>query len=748
MRKIYFLFLILGLFWTNPNGVSAQEIITEVIHSAGPAKAKHHQAQQLKTDYELKLSQEEVQYYQKSEPNESTQSTEGIDETVSLQVNLIYPSGTYSPSFVVVFKEEENSQSEMIGDANTVTFEVTPGVYDVLVQSMRMSDRKFAFSFKELINVTEDTIVNIDLTEADNLITTQFLNQDGNDLKPGIVDPNTGEVTGGTANVYATTYIYYKSKKWTPFVCYYLWENSDGIQNEVWNYYVSDVSQRYAFIHTNLGLGYNGEGYVSKYETLDDGVNTPFNLQNNPEEWVTHEQAFQPSILGEGQGEFYYGFSNWDVYNGYGLSGWIGRLFPDAANLNEKLRFHLNNADDDNPTDIILNPVLEDYYGTVDPWMGDESFHITGNSIMLDADRNVTYGSSTFLSGYYFTGYIYHVNEEGVGLLPFHPKFSFQYTPENQVNFGNNVPISITSYDGLFVKASYIGRNGEGRESDILNTEVLAKRDGITIFEGTYPDFLWTDPIESGNIEINFSNSNTMIGEMQGVTETILSFNAGNSDNIPPTLQMLQFRNGSGEVTDRFAEGEEGFVRLAAGDFEYMPETRSLSYIPGNTVEFLYSPHGQNDWTELALTHYPEHLVPLAFGDYYEASLATINTPNNDAWYDVKIICTDEAGNKQEQTISPAFKLNSTLELDEVSDSDFIVYPNPFTGDLNIQLPETLKGNYIFRISDLTGKTIYQNQQSSDIKNFSWNGKSLPKGVYILSVENNGKIIAKRLIKK
>src|SRR5690606_41002960 len=68
---------------------------------------------------------------------------------------------------------------------------------------------------------------------------------------------------------------------------------------------------------------------------------------------------------------------------------------------------------------------------------------------------------------------------EGVGLLPFHPKFSFQYTPENQVNFGNNVPISITSYDGLFVKASYIGRNGEGRESDILNTEVLAKRDGI-----------------------------------------------------------------------------------------------------------------------------------------------------------------------------------------------------------------------------------------------------------------------------
>lgn len=746
MRKIYLLFLMLSLFYGSLNALSAQEIITEVIHSAGPTKAKHHQAEKLETDYELKLSQGAIQYYQKSQPHEETQSTEGLDETVTLEVNLIYPSGTYSPSFVVVFKEDEDSQSEMMS-SNTVTFEVTPGVYDILVQSLKMSDRKFAFNFKELITVTEDTVVNIDLTEADNLITTQFLDHDGNDLEPGIVDPDTGEVTGGTANVYATTYVYYKSKKWTPFICYYLWENSDGVENEIWNYYISDVSNRYAFIHTNLGLGYNGEGYVSKYETLDDGVNTPLNLQNIPDEWVTHEQAFQPSILGENQSEFYYGFSNWDIYNGYGLSGWIGRLFPDSTNLNENLRFHLNNADDDNPTDIILNPVLSDYYGTVDPWMGDESFHITGNSIMLDADRNVVYGSSTFLSGYYFTGYIYHVNEEGVGLLPFHPKFSF-YNEENPITFGNNVPISITSYDGLFFRASYIGRNGEGRESDIINTEVLAKRDGSTIFEGIYPDFLWTDPIESGNIEINLSNSNTMIGEMQGSTETILSFDAGNSDNIPPTLQMLQFRNGAGEVTDRFAENEEGFVRLAAADFEYNSETRSLSYIPGNTVEFLYSPHAQNEWTELALTHYPEHLVPLAFGDYYEASLATINSPNNDVWYDVKIICTDQAGNKQEQTISPAFKLNSTLGVNEVLDSGFTVYPNPFTENLNIQLPSTLTGNYIFRVSDLTGKTIYQNQQSSEIKNFNWNGKSLPKGVYILSVENNGKIIAKRLIKK
>lgn len=748
MRNFKFFLLFLSLICTNVHELLAQEIITEIIHTNGSVNAKHHQSDNLLLDYNLKLSQGEFQFYQNSQTNEHTQSTEGTEETVSLEVNLIYPSGTYTPNFVVVFKEEEESQSEMIGNTNTVTFQVTPGIYDVLVQSLKMSDRKFAFNFKELISVTEDTVVTIDLTEADNLITTKFLDQDGNDLKPGIVDFDTGEITDGTANVYATTYIYYKSKRWTPFILYYLWENSDGVENEVWNYYVSDVSDRYALIHSNLGLGYNGEGYVSKYETLDDGVHSALTLQNNPEEWVTHEQAFQPSILGESQESFYYGFSNWDIYDGYGLSGWVGRLFPDTTHLNENLRFHLNNPEDDNPTDIILNPVLKDYFGTADPWTGDENFHINGNYIMLDENRNIIYGSSTFLSGYYFTGYSYHVNEEGVELLPFHPKFSFQHNPEKPITFGNNVPISITSYDEYFVRTSYIGRYGEGRESDIFNTDVLLKKDGNILFEGIYPDFLWTDPIQTGNIELNFTNSNTLVDQIQGKTETKLSFNAGNPDNIPPTLQMLQFRNEANEIIDRFTDGEEGFVRLAAGDFEYNSEIRSLTYVPGNQVKFLYSSHGENDWTELPLTHYPEELVPLAYGDYYEASLASINTESPDAWFDVKIICTDEAGNKQEQTISPAFQLNSTLVIDEIIDSGFRIYPNPFTEEINVQLPETIKGNYYFRIHDLAGKMIHQTQQSTDAKSFRWNGKSLPKGIYILSIENNGKINATRLIKK
>jgi hypothetical protein len=746
MKKLSFISVLTIISLGYLPKLSAQEIISEVFHPAGQTSFQHHQSKQLNSEYDLKSETNGIKIYQKSIDLGNT-STDGVNETVSLQVNLIYPSGAYSPNFVVVFQENENSQSEMMSGSNSITFEVNPGVYDIIVQSLKMADRKFSYSFKELITVNEDLVVNIDLTEADNLITTHFLDENGNNLKPGIYNPDTSETEGGTANVYGTTYLYYKSKNWTPFINYFLWENSEGIENEVWNYYVSDLSDRYAFIHTNLGIGYNGEGYISKYETLSEGINSTLTLENNPNDWVTHEQKFQPSLLGNSQNEFYYGFSNWDTYNGYGLSGWIGRLFSDTTDLNQALKFHLNNADDENPVDILLNPVLREYVGTIDPWMEDEFFHIVGNSIMLNENRQIVYGPSTFLSGYYYNGYIYHTDEIGVKLLPFHPKFSFEFNAQNPIIFGKTVPHSVTSYDGYFPRVSYIGRNGEGRESDLFATEVLVKREGAIVFEGNYADFLWMEPLEWGELEINFTNTNMEVDEIQGKTETLLNFNASGSDNVPPTVQMLQFRNENGKITERFGSDEVGTLRLAAGDFEYVPETRSLQYKAGNSVELFYRPNGENDWIELPLTHYPEHLVPIAFGDYYEGSLEEITANHENALFDVKIICTDIAGNKQEQIISPAFQLNSTLKLSEENNGNLVVYPNPFSNQIHLLLPENMQGKTNLRLFDLNGKIILKQDLLIDKNHHNLNLDYLPKGIYVLTLEDGKSQISTKIIK-
>lgn len=88
----------------------------------------------------------------------------------------------------------------------------------------------------------------------------------------------------------------------------------------------------------------------------------------------------------------------------------------------------------------------------------------------------------------------------------------------------------------------------------------------------------------------------------------------------------------------------------------------------------------------------------------------------------------------------------SEMGVSEVNNSSLTIYPNPFTSVVNIQLPENIKGNFTFKVTDLSGKTIYSKEQSN--KSFSWNGSSLPKGIYILSIENNGKVIAQKVIKK
>src|SRR5690606_13370289 len=191
----------------------------------------------------------------------------------------------------------------------------------------------------------------------------------------------------------------------------------------------------------------------------------------------------------------------------------------------------------------------------------------------------------------------------------------------------------------------------------------------------------------------------------------------------------------------------QGTLRLAAGDFQFNPVSYVSDYNEGNTVELYYSPYNQDNWTELELTEYPEYFQMPAFGDYYEASLANVVVPEDNTWFDVKIICTDSAGNKQEQIISPAFKIEqATMGIDEMAQSGFSVYPNPFTNELNVQLPENVKGNYTFKISDVSVKVIYTQNQNE--KSFAWNGSSLPKGIYIVTIENNGKTIAKEVVRK
>jgi hypothetical protein len=70
------------------------------------------------------------------------------------------------------------------------------------------------------------------------------------------------------------------------------------------------------------------------------------------------------------------------------------------------------------------------------------------------------------------------------------------------------------------------------------------------------------------------------------------------------------------------------------------------------------------------------------------------------------------------------------------------VYPNPTSGSLNI----LVDNNSVISLFDINGRLIKTEISNSNL--FNWNISNIENGVYILKVENNGKTLTQRIIKK
>jgi hypothetical protein len=430
-----------------------------------------------------------------------------------------------------------------------------------------------------------------------------------------------------------------------------------------------------------------------------------------------------------------------ELKNGYTYSP----LYSITSNYETdwRLKTMMNPDKNEGITKTLVSAGINEYL------LGNDYFSIKGNAFTLNDENQIQYGTEGISNNPYLLNNFLFRNEMGVIYLPFHPKFT--YFPEDtpsQMKYGDNVPILNTVIlDQNFI-AGTVGRYGELRESDFVEAEISIYQNEELIYTDDYLSLLF-NPLFVGDNEfrIKLSSSNTHIDNMLGSNITEIIFDNSLEDSHPPSLQMLQFRDSSNKIKHQFSADNEGVMRLAASDF-YLDEELIFHYVPGNNVEVFYSLYDQNDWAELELIHYPEHFQTPKFGDYYEASLAGITAVGNDVWYDVKVICTDAAGNKQIQTISPAFQLNSTLKTEDVNSlNDLMVYPNPFTDHLYFEIPENLNSDYTLSITDFSGKQIHsQFCKANDLKKIDLS--FLPKGIYIFSIEVDGKIVSKKVIKK
>lgn len=673
----------------------------------------------------------------------------------NLNINLVFgPNETVAPWFVMVYNESGFFQSVMFPEGNIVTFNVPAGNYD-LYADFSVPGTISHIVIKEQFEVSANTNVELVASDATNYVTVNTYDENGELLGPGIINPETGNPS---LIIFTRMIRFIESNNIAAINIYKL-----GMEFEdepVWNFYINDVSDRYGISQTFLGALYGKDNYYTRYSSML-GISESRDFENDPNDWTLHVEKFQPSAVN--QSDVYTSYSTVTTYNNKILLGNEDSSPAFALDPEEGFRAYVNNPNDDDPTGFLVYPTMVDHRAIADPTWVEEGFPIRGNALFTNENGDIEYGSGNINDSFYFLGFRNYFDGSWFSALPTNPKFTFPAENSPNIKMGDNTPIALTmstlvpNQMNIF-DAQYRGNYGEIRESDFFLTQVQAKHQDNVIFSGNYIDFLWqygkfsNGLPTNGEIELLLTNSNIEIDGLSGKNITKINYNASQAD-IPPSIQAIQFRTSSDEITNRFQSAALGTLRFAAGDFnlEFNEAGNGFyTYNEGNNVELYYSPYNQNNWTGIELTKYPEHFFMPAFGDYYEASLANVHVPTENLWFDVKIICTDTAGNKQEQIISPAFKITEiNLGVEEVNPSSFIVYPNPFTNEINIQLPETTKGNYTFKVTDLSGKTIdNQNRNADTAKSFIWNGASFPKGTYILSIENNGKTIAKKVIKK
>ncbi len=739
MRNFNFLRnLTISVFLFSTFNLFGQEVIIE--HSNvlpdSPFKIRTNFDQQ---NYTTVLNENGMKIYvanQTGNQNTPTTGSDEINENVYLSINLEFDLNVYFPAAIEIYDESGHRTSAYFIGENPVTVEVPQGTYDVFCRFYDMISGRSAMVIKEQQNISEDITITMNSDEATNHVSINTYDENGQPLEPGVYNPEIELNSGMIFN----RMLHFRPSDLLILNENFIWEFAFD-DEPVWNFYINDVSERYSVLQSFIGYGsLDDVNYFCKLPSLN-GINESISIENNPEEYVFHTENFRPGASNtEG---VYPGFFTWVSFADYTTIGWGVSHSVYTINPEEGFKGYLNNPFEEGSGNLLVYPSVVDHI-VVDPEWGDEyPYLIKGNPVFLN-DGEIHYGSGN-TSNYFFT-------ENGLKELPFHSKFTFTKENTPDIQQGGNTPISvITPYlipnEMNFISLQYKGFYGEVRESDFFNTQIEAKYNGNIIYSGSYTNFNGFPA--NGQIELTLINTNAQIEDFIGKNTTKISYNASEAD-IPPTLQMLQFRDPLQSVTNIFESPDNVSVRLAAGDFQYDTVNGIFIYNEGNNVEFYYSLRDQENWTELELTKYSEYFQAPGFGDYYEGSLESVYVPENNSWFDVKVICTDAAGNKQEQIVSPAFQIHqATMGIEETDKSGFAVYPNPFTNELNIQLPEGVKGNYNFKITDLNGKTVYsQNRNADSAKSFMWNGSSFPKGIYLLSIENNGKVIARKVIKK
>ncbi|MBD5357884.1 MAG: hypothetical protein HDR88_12900 [Bacteroides sp.] len=235
--------------------------------------------------------------------------------------------------------------------------------------------------------------------------------------------------------------------------------------------------------------------------------------------------------------------------------------------------------------------------------------------------------------------------------------------------FGYNTPIVVFTRPNEQFDYAYIGRYGEARTLDYLNQNFAIYLNGKKVWtdyldlKGFYYAEDWEPGVayEDGVWDFEIEDSNLVIDGLSTLSKCFMHFEDNDTEKFTwPTLTALQFRNMEDEITDHFTTANDGRVILTGGiwsnvDYQYFDCSTAEEF----KVE--YSPYQINDFSPLSVEIDPEKRFMPGYGDYYEGSLNQVIKESDTKWYDLRVTIKDVEGNYQQQTISPAFKIDNII---------------------------------------------------------------------------------------
>lgn len=348
---------------------------------------------------------------------------------------------------------------------------------------------------------------------------------------------------------------------------------------------------------------------------------------------------------------------------------------------------------------------------------------ITSPKMQIDKDGSVHYLMNDNLG----EGMKDLLAEEGSLFYPrinTHKYYSYD-SKSQKVEFGTSAPIlslpvypskPSTAYhftypQGIFLSPQWVANFGERRPIDLLamNFTALAGTDTIAATWNEFRTKIATHAKpehQAHKVTLKFDNNNFMVDSIHGRTYAELSYTEGSEDICIPTMQMLQFRNKDGKITNRFEKDSEGLMNLSYGDFNYSMTAKRYE-VEDCEIKVETAPHGSDKFTELKTEQIADYFQMPVWG-YFRRGVIDKNIGySRSGWFDVRFTLKDKAGNTQIQTVSPAFHASfATDGLEEtiVGDNAEITDIYDITG---MRHAELVKGINIVKYSDGTTKKVF-----------------------------------------